>query len=415
MRTNQGKSFHGYVRLKITGRLPERFLQFLMESNIPLWNIEKTSNTTCEASIYLRDLQTVRKLRRQTEYKISILHGSGLPFRFRNLIRKKPFIVAAIVSMFIIMFLANIIWEVKIEGVSTEIEKKIHKQLTSYGIYPGASLWKLDDTAEIQHDLMHDIPELLWIGVEKKGTALHFEAVEKKVAEEKRVSGPRNLVAKKSGIITKTYVANGEPIVQVNDFVEKGDVLVSGKISSYNDNPPEESEDDDNEEEHEKFKYIEAEGEIRAKTWYEIDVTVPLEATYETLSGEQTKKHFLKFGSFQLPIWGFKNPEFDSLHYEHETKDFHIFKWQLPWQYVHSTIHEKTFENITRTKEEARKIGLKQAKQDLRLELGPDAQILTEKVLHETTENGKVKLIIYVTVDEDITKQEKISEPNDDE
>lgn len=408
MRINQGKSFHGQVRIKISGRLPERFLQELLEANIPLWDIQKVSNTSCEASIYLRDLQKVRHVKRKSEYSIKLLHGSGLPFRFRNILRKKPMILAVIISFFIILFLANIIWEVKIEGVSTEIEKKIHKQLTTYGIYPGASLWKLDDTAEIQHDLMHDIPELLWVGVEKNGTALHFEAVEKRVAEEKEIEGPRNLVAKKSGVITKTFVANGQPIVHVDDFVEKGDVLVSGKIESFDKNISKGNIDE--EENTKKYKQIEAEGEIRAKTWYEIDVTIPLDATYETLSGEQTNRHYLKFGSFQLPVWGFKEPKFDSLHYEHDTKDFHLFKWELPWKYVHSTIHEKTYEEIKRTKEEAREVGIKQAKQDLQLELGPDAQILTEKVLHESIENGKVKLTIYITVDEDITKYESIGQ-----
>jgi hypothetical protein len=41
---------------------------------------------------------------------------------------------------------------------------------------------------------------------------------------------PRSLVAKKKAMVAKIYVEKGQPEVQVNDYVKKGQVLVSGLI-----------------------------------------------------------------------------------------------------------------------------------------------------------------------------------------
>ncbi len=43
-------------------------------------------------------------------------------------------------------------------------------------------------------------------------------------------------------------------------------------------------------------------------------------------------------------------------------------------------------------------------KRDIRKKIGSDGNIISEKVLHETSENGKVKLIILYQVIEDIVQ-----------
>ena len=88
----------------------------------------------------------------------------------------------------------------------------------------------------------------------------------------------------------------------------------------------------------------------------------------------------------------------------------YLLKWKLPIRIVESILSEKMYNSVKRTKEEAKNIGIIQAKRDLQLHLGPDAQILTEDVLHETIENGKVKLHLYITVEEEITKVESITQ-----
>src|SRR5699024_9891540 len=88
----------------------------------------------------------------------------------------------------------------------------------------------LDTLDNMQRDLLHQIPELLYIGIVKNGTTYHIDAVEKMEEKKSRVLPNQNLVATKDGVIKKLFIKNGMVKVAVNDVVEKGDILVSGTI-----------------------------------------------------------------------------------------------------------------------------------------------------------------------------------------
>lgn len=56
------------------------------------------------------------------------------------------------------------------------------------------------------------------------------------------------------------------------------------------------------------------------------------------------------------------------------------------------------------SKKEAVLEGIEMGKRDIRKKIGRDGNIISEKVLHETSENGKVKLIILYQVIENIVQ-----------
>ncbi|RLL48045.1 sporulation protein YqfD [Oceanobacillus piezotolerans] len=406
MKQVQGTFITGYVTILIRGHYPELFFQKCTNHGITVWNIKKINNEACEGNMKLSDVKEVRKLIRKTHYKLSFIQKKGYPFHYKRFIRKKPLLFGLIISLFFIFFLSNIIWDIRISGVPKDIEEKIEKQLEQYGIHKGAWIFSIDSPNSIQQELIKDVPELLWVGVSQKGTTFMLEGVEKLVVKEEKPLEPRNLIASKKGVISNIYVAKGLPMVSVNDYVEPGDMLVSGKIGE---NEIEQEEKDDEGKEM-NYDYVAAEGDITAKTWYEVNVTVPFHYNYEELTGRKEKKYHLKFGDFQLPIWGFQAPEFENIHYDPYEKPIHFFKWKLPVGFVESTLSEKQVFQGKRTKEEAIQVGVEQAKSELLLGLGPEAKILTEKVLHESIEDGKVNLSIYITVEEEIATAQPINQ-----
>ena len=309
-------------------------------------------------------------------------------------------------SILLILFMSNIIWKVEITGeLPKEIEEKINKQLNTYGIHAGAWIFMIDPPAKIQQRLTDDIPELLWVGVRQKGTTYQLEGVEKIVVKEDKVEGPRNLVASKKGVIKRMYVSKGVPQVEINEYVEPGEILVSGTLS---DQPK--SEDGEDKEKEDKKVLVPAEGEIIASTWYEADVTIPLNQNYELLTGQQEKKFYLGINNFKFPIWGFGSPDFEEVHRDSTETPIKFIRWNLPINIIESTLSEKQIQKLERTQEEAVQAGIKQAKEELQLQLGPDAKITSEKVLHESLENGKVKLYLYMTVEENIAKAQPITQ-----
>ncbi|RYG74730.1 sporulation protein YqfD [Lentibacillus lipolyticus] len=409
MKHIQGSLLTGYVTVRVEGRYPELFFQKCAEQGIIAWGIQKKSETTCVGNFKLQDISGLRKLKWGTNYKLAFTSRRGLPFLMRRFMKRKEVLLALALSVLLIFCLSNIIWEVKITNVPKDLEEKISKQLDEYGIHRGSWTFTLEPPSEIQQQLMNDIPELLWIGVQQKGTTYVLEGVEKTIVEEEEeeVDGPRNLVASKKGVIEKMYVSKGQPKVRVNDFVKEGDVLVSGKLPNSDEENADGKEDEKKEESHELTA---AEGEVLAKTWYETEVTVPLSASTELLTGEKKTKYHLKISSFELPIWGFGDPDFEKVHRERNEKDLFFFKWKLPVTFVETIVSEKKQQQGKRSKEEAIDIGIRQAKKELLLKLGPDAEITSENVLQQTTENGKVKLILYMVAEENIVRQEPIDQ-----
>ncbi|MRH43086.1 sporulation protein YqfD [Aquibacillus halophilus] len=405
MKQTQNVFFTGYVTINVEGYHPELFFDLCTRNGIVIWNIKKTGEMVCRGNIKLKDISKIREIRRGTVYKISFVQKKGLPFISKNFFVKRGLVTGIIVSMLFVFLLSNIVWDVKINGVHPEIEKRIEEQLRQYGIYPGAVKFSVGSPGVIQQNLLSDIPELLWVGVTEKGTTYYLEGVEKTVVEEKEKNGPRNIIAAKAGVIIDMFVSKGQPMVKVNDFVKKGDLLVSGELGEKLVN-----DEEDEEKQHQAKELITAEAEIIARTWYESEVNVPLEVNYNVLTGENKEKHYLRFWNFLLPIWGFKNPDYEEVQIDAEQSSFNFFKSKFPISYVKQNIQEKRIISQKRTHSEAIADGIEQAKKNLQNNLGENADITFEKVLHESMEHGKVKLIIYFNVNENIAKNQPISQ-----
>lgn len=399
----QGSYLTGYVTILVKGDKPELFFRECMDYGIIVWNVKKKSVDECQANIKLRDINIIKKINRTTHYKLSFIQKKGYPFIIQKFMKKKELLLAFLISLFLIVFLSNILWKVTITGVPQEMEEKINEKLINYGIHLGSWTFMLDTPSTIQQKLVNDLPELLWVGVQRKGTTLRLEGVEKTTVEKEIVPGPRNLIATKKGVIKKIYVTKGQPKKKVNDFVEAGDLLVSGVLNHVEESNSEEMNDSE-------LELVAAEADITAQTWYEINVTIPLSVNQETLTGNQEKKYLLRLGKVQVPIWRFGSPDYEHIHQEMNENPIYLLKWKLPIHMVESILNEKVYNRIERTKEEAIEIGIIQAKHDLQMKLGPDAKILSEEVLQDTIENGKVKLLLYVTVEEDISKAESITQ-----
>ncbi|WP_053219129.1 sporulation protein YqfD [Virgibacillus senegalensis] len=406
MKYTQDTFFTGSVTIKVTGHHPELFFDRCTREGITVWNVKKINATQCIGNVRLSDISSIKRLRRQTIYKLSFVSRKGFPFLIQRVLRKKPFMAGLFLSILLVMFLSNIVWDVKVDNVPPEIEAKIIEKLDEYGIRSGALKFTIETPSDIQQRLLDDLPELLWVGVTEKGTTYQLEAVEKSIVEEPEKPGPRNLVAAKKGVIVDMFVAKGLPVVEVNDLVKPGQVLVSGNL---NGNLADEQEDGE-EKQAKQEKLVAAEGKVIAETWYEVETTVPLKANYQTLTGESETKYQIHLGKLKIPIWGFKKVEYEHVYKEITSKPLYFLHWTLPISIVEEQWNEQAPFNEKRSRQTAREEAVKQASKQLHSELGKDAKIDFQKVLHERIESGKVKLTLYFKVEEDITKIQPISQ-----
>jgi similar to stage IV sporulation protein len=137
-------------------------------------------------------------------------------------------------------------------------------------------------------------------------------------------------------------------------------------------------------------------------------VVVPLKTKFSVYNGDEQTRHYLKFWNLSIPVWGFAKHDYSNFEEETTVRPLYFLQWELPVRYQERTWRSK--EEITRvyTKKEAVAEGKRMARSNLDKKVEEDAEIIGEKILHETIDNGKVKLSIHYQVIEDIATGQRI-------
>ncbi|MED3624817.1 sporulation protein YqfD [Neobacillus thermocopriae] len=383
----------GMVTVKITGKGIERFINVLTRNEIIIWNVKRHGTETITFQMKLEDAKNIRYFARHTDCQITFLKRKGVPFLFRRLLKNSGFLTGAVIFLLIIFLLSNVIWGIEIKGAKPDTEYQIRKELDRMGVKIGKLQFFVKNVEGIQRELTNNVGNLTWVGVELKGTTYHLQVVEKNEPEKQKELSPQNLVAKKKAIIVKTFVEEGKKVVDIHDYVQKGQLLVSGEIGQDGEN----------------VKLVPAKGKVWGETWYKSHVEQPLDTKFKVLNGNEKQRHALAFGKFELPIWGFKDPEYKQFETEKTIYKLHFLKWVLPVSYIQTTIRES--EDIIRsyTKEQAEQIALERAKKEIKSRLDEDAMFKDEKILHKEVKNGKVILDIHFKMIENIAVEQPIS------
>ncbi|WP_026089298.1 MULTISPECIES: sporulation protein YqfD [Bacillus] len=389
---NQWLNFYtGSVEVKVYGLHIERFLNDLVEKRVKIWNMKRMGEQHIVFSIPLHDVGKMRVILRKYDCKVKFLKRSGVPFLTRRLIRNSGFLVGFFVFLICLFLLSNVVWNIEVTGAKPETEHAIRKELAKMGVEKGKFQFFMEDSDAIQRILSQEIDEITWVGVELKGTSYHLQVVEKKEPKKAKVYDIQNLVANKKAIIRKVLVEQGKAKVNVNEYVHKGQLLVSSNIGKD-----------------EKSVHVPAKGIVLGEIWYKSNVEIPLETQFSVLTGKELMKHYITINQFSIPIWGFSKNPYKNYGKEVTKKPFYFLGWKLPISYKSVTYRDK--EEVVReySKKEAIEKGLEVAKSDLKKILPKNSDIVGEKVLHERIENGKVILSIHYQVLENIAIERPI-------
>ncbi|MBL4951355.1 sporulation protein YqfD [Neobacillus sp. OS1-32] len=383
----------GRVTVKVTGRGIERFLNVLTRNGILIWNVKRHGANTITFKIKLQDAMKIRHFARKSECRISFLRRSGMPFLLKRMFKNSGFLIGAGMFLVIVFLLSNVIWGIEIKGAKPATEYQIRQELDKMGVKIGKLQFFVDNEEGIQRKLTNNIGALTWVGVELKGTTYHLQVVEKNEPKKQKKLSPRNLVAKKKAIIVRMDIDDGQKKVDVNDFVEPGQLLVSGEIGQEGQKP----------------RLVAAKGEVWGEIWYKSHVELPMKTTFSVYNGKEKRKYSLLFGKLEIPVWGFGKHGFKDYKTEINIHKLHFLKWELPISYVDRTIRESREAVRTYTVKEAEESAIEEARKEIKKKIDEEAIIKDEKILHRDIKNGKVILDIHFKIIENIAVGQPIT------
>lgn len=384
----------GYVIVLIEGYYLERFINICMHRKISLWDIRRVKNRKIVLKISIKNFKMIRSVCRKAKCKAKIKQKKGLPFIVKKYRGRKAFVLGAMAFVLILYTLASFIWAIEING-NTYIENDtILENLESIGIKPGIIKYGVD-TDEIADCIMMKTDKLAWVGVSINGTKIKIELVERKEPPE-LVSRdvPCHIIAGMDGVIESIITKEGRSLVHKGDTVEKGQVLISGEITS--------------EIEEIEPRYVHAMGEVTARTWYEETKEVCTTEKVEEHTGNIKNKYYLIWFTKKINLLNTKKV-FENYDKINIVKRITIGKdMVLPFGVIIERFYEKENKNKKIEIKRAKQLAVSYAYDKILCRIPPETRIVKTSVQYKMIQDETLLASIIVECEEEIGVEKRI-------
>ncbi len=220
----------GYVEAYITGLSPERFFNLCGAAGLEIWNIVSDK----PGYSFFMDLPSFFRCKayvKKAGVRLRIRRRFGLPFAVsRN--RKRGLWACGFLAFFLFLFsLSFFVWDIEYRGNTLYTDNQLEHYLDSLGIRCGILKHTVSCDA-LEEALREEYEGITWVSAQVSGTRLYVHIKENEVPLEIPVKDetPCDLIADSDAVISSIVVRSGIPMVKAGDTVEKGQVLVSGRI-----------------------------------------------------------------------------------------------------------------------------------------------------------------------------------------
>ncbi len=389
----------GYLVVQISGRFPERFLNVCAARGIYVWDIKRLSESSIRLKISIRGFKMLRHTASKTGVRLKILAKCGLPVTLNKHKGRKMLFGGIAVFILGIMILNLFIWDIEIIGNNDISEAAILKNLEDCGVSVGKLRFRIDQK-KLKNDMLIKMPSLSWLWAEKKGSKIIVNVKEKKaVPEIFDASDYCSLVAAKDGVIHSMIVRNGLPVVKIGDSVQKHSLLVSGAISSERNVPT---------------RYLNAEAEIYARTWYEVTKAFSKIHTVREKTENISKKYSLTL--FGKTINFFKNPEPDFEEYEKTEKDYELtfFKNYLGITLTVNTFNEIKLVDTLLSEDAVIADGIRKIEEEIDISTLPNSELVKTTPTYNFIDDDTVEITVVAEYIENIAEKIKLEKPEEE-
>lgn len=217
---------------------------------------------------------------------LKAVESHGLPALLVKHRRRLGIPLGIILSLFMIFFSSQVIWDVRVDGAQRVREEDVEAVLLECGLGVGSKRSNLN-IAAIENAALILSDEISWISVNVIGTVAKVEIRELDLAPEDDSPPAANVVASENGKILGFEDINGKIEVSIGDEVSSGQLLISGIYG-----------DEEND-----FRYTSAKGKVLAQVERTLTHQIPRAYTKKVYTGRQKCEKFLVFFKKEIKIF----------------------------------------------------------------------------------------------------------------
>ncbi|MBR3199072.1 MAG: sporulation protein YqfD [Bacilli bacterium] len=330
--------------------------------------------------IYKKDYEKLKRIK--SIYNITETEVYGMLKIKRNFKKNSHLFIITTLGFAMFLFLTNIIFKIEIIHSSKEIRNILKQELNKNGIKEYAIKKNYNEINKIKDKILNKYKNKIeWLEIENLGTKYIVKVEERKIPKINESNSPRNIVAKKSGVLKKVIAEKGDIVKDMDDYVNKGDLIITGDLIFNN----------------ELKGKVRAKGKVYAEIWYVTKTEYPLVIKQEIKTGKSQKIYTIKFlnKSIEFTFNKFKTKK---------TKRKTLFKHQFLPLSINKEYQEETkiLEEVL-TYEEALTKAKTETINEIKRKLNKDEYIIRSNYLKSTVNNSTIIVEMFFAVYEDIT------------
>lgn len=383
------KIFSSNIKIKVTGKNINNFLKRLIYNNINIIKVVNVSYKEADLIINYQDLEKINKYK--TIYNIEVIEYQG-KLKLLKLIKKNIFIISfLILSLIIIYILSNVIFSVEVIHSNSNIIKLLEKELNYYGIKKYSFVKSYNEIEKIENKILKDNKDNLeWLEITREGTKYIVRVEERIINKDNQDTAIYNITASKNAIIKVIEATKGEKQKEVNNYVTKGEVIISPYITMPN---------------NEKVLGS-AKGSVLGEVWYTINIEYPYSYNEISYTGKSKKVWTFTFLNKRISLFDFKKYKSFNKDTKVIFKD-NISSLSLNKEYQYET---KVINDIL-TYDEVKEKAINLAKKKLKDKYNSIKDITKVITINEEDLGEKLSLTLFITCTEDITSYSRL-DPN---
>jgi len=365
--------YKGRVYIKARGEGLSAFINQAVKDGIIFYNGRKTPDLFL-AEIKTEDFSRLRKAAKEAGIKLSIRAKYGFPFVALRWQRRKGLLIGLFVIFTALTVLSQFVISISVEGNERVLSEQIIAEAQKIGLQKWI-LKKELDLDRLSKELQENMPDLVWVTMEERGTNIRIRVVEKTLP--KKVIFQGDLIAAKTGFVEDVIVIQGQAVVKEGQTVKKGQVLIkaAGGMTEYSFDMAGKAGAKQN-----AVDAPAAKGFVRGRVWYSSEKKVPLKEVLTEKTGETANGWGIKIKDRAIMITNQSSPYSESIQ---ETKSYALpvwRNWRFPVEIIKVKYEETQKVQVERTVSEARELAEQLAREELKEKIPPEAKVLQDKV-----------------------------------
>ena len=383
----------GQVTVEVESAAPERVLNLCAAHGIPFWELCWLSELRLRAVTTRTALPRLRQLLTGAGAQLTVLRTEGAPEVWRQYRRRYVLWGAAALLAVVLALGSTHIWAFEVTGNDAVPTETILRALEKHGVTLGGRS-RIDQEA-LRDRVLLELPDVVWLTVNMRGCTAHVQVVERQRPPHLYTDGEiTNVVAARDGLVTSVQALDGEAQVMVGSTVTAGQVLISGVVDS----------------DRRGYRLLHGMGQVWARTWYELSVSVPLTVREKGQETEAVTHLAVDVGRNRIKIYGkgsMTGPDCDKMTLYHQARL--PFGLTLPVTLVTERTVRYAAGETERSPEEARAEGEAQLMAQLRTALAQR----DGNLLHHRFDAVRQGTRLVVTLHAECEEQIGVSSPLD--